>query len=84
MAALRTDDILRRPLITEKNTRLMDQNQYTFEVHPEATKIQIKEAVEAIFNVKVIAVNTLNLKPKPRIRGVRGGRSRIVGAGPAV
>jgi large subunit ribosomal protein L23 len=84
MSALRPDDVLRRPLITEKNTRLMDQNQYTFEVHPEANKIQIKEAVESIFHVTVTAVNTLNVKPKPRARGVRGGRGRVMGSGPAM
>ena len=61
--------MLRRPLITEKNTRLIEaNNQYTFEVDPEANKIQIREAVEKIFNVRVKAVNTLNVKPKPKSR----------------
>lgn len=76
MAELRLEDIIRRPLITEKNTWLMEQGQYTFEVDPEANKIQIKAAVEATFNVKVKAVNTLNVKRKARSRVAsrRGGR----------
>ena len=76
MAELRLEDVIRRPLITEKNTMLMEIGQYTFEVDPEANKIQIKAAVESTFNVKVKAVNTLNVKRKtrPRIASRRGGR----------
>jgi len=72
-------DILRRPLITEKNTRLMELNQYTFEVAPDANKIQIKEAVERTFNVKVKRVNTMNVRGKPRRRVRRGRRMPVVG-----
>lgn len=72
-------DILRRPIITEKNTRLMEMNQYTFEVAPEANKIQIKEAVERTFNVKVKKVNTMNVRGKPRRRVRRRGRVPVVG-----
>ncbi|GBD15350.1 50S ribosomal protein L23 [bacterium HR26] len=72
-------DILRRPIITEKNTRLMEMNQYTFEVAPEANKIQIKEAVERTFNVKVKKVNTMNVRGKPRRRIRRRGRVPVVG-----
>lgn len=79
MAGLTPDDIIRRPLITEKNTMLMERDQYTFEVAPEANKIQIREAIEALFNVRVKAVNTLNVKAKPRSRAVRRGRGRISG-----
>jgi large subunit ribosomal protein L23 len=76
MAELRLEDVIRRPLITEKNTMLMEIGQYSFEVAPEANKIQIKAAVEATFNVKVKAVNTLNVKRKTRSRiaSRRGGR----------
>jgi large subunit ribosomal protein L23 len=66
MANLHTSDVLRRPLITEKNTLLTPLGQYTFEVAMTANKIQIKQAVEAIFNVKVKAVNTMISKPKKR------------------
>uniref|UniRef100_A0A831T9R3 Large ribosomal subunit protein uL23 n=1 Tax=Thermorudis peleae TaxID=1382356 RepID=A0A831T9R3_9BACT len=72
-------DILRRPIITEKNTRLMEMNQYTFEVAPEANKIQIKEAVERTFNVKVKKVNTMNVRGKPRRRIRRRGRLPVMG-----
>lgn len=69
-------DVLVRPLITEKNTTLMEQGQYGFEVHREANKIQIREAVEKTFNVKVKAVNTMNMPRKLRRRG------RIIGSVP--
>ncbi len=67
-------DVLVRPLITEKNTMLMERGQYGFEVHREATKIQIRAAVEATFKVKVKAVNTLNMPRKERRRGNRFGQ----------
>ncbi len=79
MADLRLEDVLRRPVITEKNTVIMERGQYTFEVHPDANKIQIRAAVEELFNVKVTAVNTLNRKPKVKSRGIRRGRGRIEG-----
>lgn len=82
MAGLRMEDVLRRPLITEKNTELMTVGQYTFEVDPDANKIQIREAVEKTFNVKVKAVNTLNVKPKTKSRAIRRGRGRIEGQTP--
>ncbi|MEA2595660.1 MAG: large subunit ribosomal protein [Thermomicrobiales bacterium] len=76
MAEIRVEDVIRRPLITEKNTVLMEIGQYTFEVAPEANKFQIREAVEKTFKVKVRAVNTLNVKPKAKSRTAsrRGGR----------
>jgi large subunit ribosomal protein L23 len=79
MAVIRVEDVLRRPIITEKNTVTMERGQYTFEVHPEANKIQIRQAVEQLFGVKVTAVNTLVRKPKVRSRGIRRGRGRIEG-----
>ena len=79
MADLSVDDVIRRPVITEKNTILMDRDQYTFEVAPTANKVQIREAVEALFNVRVKAVNTLNVKEKPRSRAIRRGRGRVHG-----
>ena len=79
MPALRSEEIIRRPLITEKNTWLMEQGQYSFEVASDANKIQIREAVEQTFNVRVKAVNTLNVKARARSRAVRRGRGRISG-----
>lgn len=83
MAELRLEDVIRRPLITEKNTMLMEIGQYTFEVAPEANKIQIRAAVEATFNVRVKAVNTLNVKRKARSRVASRRGGRIVGHEPA-
>lgn len=58
-------DVLRRPLVTEKsNAQAADNNQYTFEVDRRANKMQIKDAVETAFNVKVLEVNIVNLPPK--------------------
>jgi len=73
------EDVLRRPHITEKNTWLMEKDQYTFVVSSDANKIQIREAVEKIFNVRVKAVNTLNVKPKPKSRAIRRGRGKVAG-----
>lgn len=59
-------DLVRRPIVTEKATRLMEQNKYTFEVTPQATKPQIKAAIEDLFQVKVVQVNTMQLPRKQR------------------
>lgn len=53
-------DLVRRPIVTEKATILMELNKYTFEVTPKATKPEIKAAIEDLFQVKVVKVNTLN------------------------
>ena len=59
-------DILIAPVVSEKSYGLLDDNKYTFVVHPDANKTEIKIAVEKIFGVKVTAVNTLNRKGKSR------------------
>ena len=59
-------DVLLAPVISEKSYGLLDENKYTFEVHPLANKTQIKIAVERVFNVKVTSVNTLNRQGKTR------------------
>jgi large subunit ribosomal protein L23 len=59
-------EIVKRPIVTEKSTALAEQNKYTFEVDKRANKIQIKEAIEAIFEVKVKKVNVMNGKPKAK------------------
>ncbi|NTW97730.1 MAG: 50S ribosomal protein L23 [Oscillochloris sp.] len=68
--------IIVRPLITEKNTILMESNQYSFEVLREASKPEIKHAIESIFNVSVTRVNTLNVRGKMRRRGRESGYTR--------
>lgn len=58
-------DVLRRPLVTEKsNYQSGKLNQYVFEVSPDATKGMIKDAVESLFNVKVMRINVINVPPK--------------------
>lgn len=70
MPELHTYDVLRRPVITEKSNIMMDElNQYVFEVAPDANKIQIKQAVEDIFEVNVTNVRTIVMPAK---RGRRG------------
>jgi large subunit ribosomal protein L23 len=65
--------IIKRPLITEKNMNLMRFNKYSFEVDRNATKPQIKRAIEEIFNVRVTAVHTMNVRGKLRRRGRQYG-----------
>lgn len=68
-------DIVLRPLITEKSTGLKESaNQYVFEVRKEANKIEIKHAVEELFNVKVLSVRTLNVRGKKKRVGRFEGR----------
>jgi large subunit ribosomal protein L23 len=57
-------DILISPIISEKSYGLLEENKYTFLVHPDANKTQIKLAVEEIFGVKVVSVNTMNRQGK--------------------
>ena len=57
-------DIIVKPIVSEKSYRLLENNVYTFEVHSDATKPQIRSAVEEIFGVRVTRVNTLNRKGK--------------------
>ena len=61
--------ILKRPILTEKSDYQRDNDQYVFEVARQANKLQIKEAVEKIFDVDVLAVNTMIMKPKRRRMG---------------
>jgi len=68
-------DVIKRPLITEKATELMQQGKYVFEVDRSANKTQIKRAVEAIFNVKVVKVNTIRMRGKLRRQGRWIGRT---------
>ncbi len=65
--------IIIRPIITEHSYDAMEQNKYTFEVAKNANKVEIAKAIEELFNVKVVKVNTLNVKPKTkRVRVVEG------------
>lgn len=59
-------DIIKRPIITEKSSNLVENLQYTFEVDPKATKTEIKDAIEKIFKVKVVEIRTINVHRKAK------------------
>ena len=76
MSTERNYDVLVGPLVTEKATMLSEHGQIAFRVRLDATKAEIRRAVENLFDVKVIAVNTLRVKGKTKLfRGQRGRRS---------
>ncbi len=76
MADLKYYDVIIEPLVTEKSMSTMGEKKYTFSVHPEATKNQIKEAVEKMFaGTKVKKVNTINQEGKTRRRGYTSGKT---------
>jgi len=76
MAALMYYDVILKPVVTEKSMEAMGEKKYTFLVHPEANKSQIKEAVEKMFDgVKVAKVNTMNCDGKKKRRGMVIGKT---------
>jgi len=78
MSMIKHYDVLRAPVITEKATMASEFNQVVFNVAPDANKTSIKAAVEALFNVKVKAVNTFVRKGKvKRFRGIKGKQNDV-------
>lgn len=76
MAAIQYYDVILKPIVTEKSMNAMAEKKYTFQVHTEANKSQIKEAVEKMFEgTKVASVNTMNLDGKKRRRGMIVGKT---------
>ena len=76
MADLKYYDVILKPVITEKSMAAMGEKKYTFLVRPEATKTQVKEAVEKMFEgTKVASVNTMNLDGKKKRRGMTFGKT---------
>jgi large subunit ribosomal protein L23 len=68
-------DVILAPIVSEKSYSLIENNAYTFQVHPDANKTEIRQAVEAIWNVRVVGVNTARRKGKEkRFRWVKGRR----------
>ena len=65
-----------RPVVSEKSYVLSAANRYTFRVHDDAHKTQIRQAVEALFDVHVVEVRTSSVKSKPKRRGTTSGRTR--------
>ena len=76
MADLKYYDVIRKPIITEKSMAAMGEKKYTFLAHTDATKSQVKEAVEKMFaGTKVKSVNTMNLDGKKKRRGMVVGKT---------
>ncbi len=76
MANIQYYDVILKPVITEKSMNAMTEKKYTFLVHPEANKIQVKEAVEKMFpGTKVEKVNTMNIGGKTKRRGMTYGKT---------
>jgi large subunit ribosomal protein L23 len=70
--------VLRAPYVSEKSTRLSEHNQYVFAVAPDATKADVKSAVEQLFSVNVVSVNMANVKGKLKMFRFRPGRKASV------
>ena len=68
--------VIIRPIVSEKSYVLATADRYTFRVHADAHKTQIKQAVEQLFDVNVVEVRTLSVKSKPKRRGYTSGRTR--------
>ncbi len=68
------EKIIIRPIVSEKSYAQIDHSRYTFEVHPDAHKTMIAQAVAQLFNVTVVAVSTANMPSKPKRRGISKGR----------
>ena len=76
MADIKYYDVILKPVVTEKSMNAMGEKKYTFLVHPEANKTQIKEAVEKLFDgAKVAKVNTMNCSGKTKRRGMVYGKT---------
>lgn len=68
--------VIIRPVVSEKSYVLAANDRYTFRVHPDAHKTQIRQAVESLFDVNVLGVRTMSVKSKPKRRGQTAGRTR--------
>ena len=76
MADIKYYDVILKPVLTEKSMNAMAEKKYTFLVHPDATKTQVKEAVEKMFEgIKVAKVNTMNYDGKTKRRGMTFGKT---------
>ena len=68
--------VLLAPVVSEKSYALAESSKFTFKVHPDAHKTQIRQAIEQLFDVKVVEIRTASVKSKPKRRGHTSGRSR--------
>jgi large subunit ribosomal protein L23 len=72
--SLHPNEVLLAPVVSEKSYSLIEDRKYSFRVHPDAHKTQIRQAVEELFEVKVQSVNVIQVRPKPKRRGLVRGR----------
>ncbi|HET9323700.1 MAG TPA: 50S ribosomal protein L23 [Gaiellaceae bacterium] len=72
--SLHPNEVLLAPVVSEKSYSLIEDRKYSFRVHPDAHKTQIRQAVEELFEVKVQKVNVVHVRPKPKRRGLVKGR----------
>ncbi len=71
--SLHPNEVLLAPVVSEKSYAQIEMNKYSFKVHKDAHKTQVRQAVEQLFDVKVVAVNIIKVKPKPKRRGLFKG-----------
>ena len=71
--SLHPNQVLLAPVVSEKSYELLEQRKYAFRVHPDAHKTQIRQAVEELFEVRVLSVNVSKVQPKPKRRGLHKG-----------
>ena len=71
--SLSSQQVLIAPVVSEKSYSLIENNKYSFRIHPQAHKTQVRQAVEELFEVKVVGVNIVKVKPKPKRRGFSKG-----------
>jgi large subunit ribosomal protein L23 len=72
--SLHPNEVLLAPVVSEKSYSLIEDRKYSFRVHPDAHKTQVRQAVEELFEVKVLAVNIVQVRSKPKRRGQTRGR----------
>ena len=71
--SLHPNEVLLAPVVSEKSYSLIDDNKYSFRIHPDAHKTQVRQAVEQLFDVKVQRVNIVKVQSKPKRRGISKG-----------
>lgn len=74
MAPLHSRQVLLAPVVSEKSYNQIDNHRYTFRVHKDAHRLQVRQAVEELFDVHVLSVNMATVPPKPKRRGLQKGR----------
>ena len=74
MASLDVRQVLLAPVVSEKSYNQIDDQRYTFRVHKDAHRLQVRQAVEELFGVHVVRVNMATVPPKPKRRGMQKGR----------